>query len=84
MKETQEKIKAYIVNEILENESPGELENDTPLISSGIIDSTSAVTMVGFLEVTFGVKFDHKVLTQDNLDSINAIASLVKSVQKSG
>ena len=55
----------------------GEIENDSPLFSSGLIDSASLVELIVFVETEGGVKFDPDDVTLDNLDSINQILAFV-------
>jgi acyl carrier protein len=52
---------------------PGSLDSDLPLFSSSLLDSTSMVTIVAFLEEKIGLTIDADDLTLDNFDSISAI-----------
>lgn len=54
-----------------------EIENDSPLFSSGLIDSASLVELIVFVESEAGVKFDPDDVTLDNLDSIDQILAFV-------
>lgn len=54
-----------------------EVENDSPLFSSGVIDSASLVELIVFVEAEGGVKFDPDDVTLDNLDSIDQILAFV-------
>lgn len=56
-----------------------ELEMDTELFSSGILDSFSMVVLVDFVENTASVKFGAFDLNMTNLDSIEAIVRFVDS-----
>lgn len=74
----KEDIKEYIKNNIAKEENL-KLENDTPLISSRIIDSISTLKMVDYLEKKFKIEFQPYEVDTDNLDSINLIAQFVSS-----
>ena len=50
---------------------------DQSLLESGIIDSTSVLTLVMFLEEKFNISVQDEELVPDNLDSITNIASYV-------
>jgi acyl carrier protein len=53
------------------------VDADTPLFSSGIIDSTGMVELIVFVESTSAVKFSPDDITLDNLDSIRRILNFV-------
>jgi acyl carrier protein len=74
----KEDIKEYIKNTIAKDENL-ELENDTLLISSRIIDSISTLKMVDYLEKKFKIEFQPHEVDTDNLDSIDLIAQFVAS-----
>lgn len=50
---------------------------DQSLLESGIIDSTSVLTLVMFLEEKFNISVQDEELVPDNLDSIANITSYV-------
>ncbi|HPK10848.1 MAG TPA: acyl carrier protein [Saprospiraceae bacterium] len=76
MKET---IRNFIQSDIAnDNES---ISYDTPLMSSGIIDSITALQLVSFLEDTFKIEFQPHEVDQENLETIDTIAKFVASKQ---
>lgn len=79
--ETKAAIKEYILDEFLPGEDPDELEDDTPLITDGILDSISTVQLVSFLEERFGVEFQAHEMNVDYLNTISQIADTVASKQ---
>ncbi|MFQ5747048.1 MAG: acyl carrier protein [Gemmatimonadota bacterium] len=72
-------VKSYILEELLPGEDPGALDDSTPLIMGGILDSLSTVKLALFLEERYGVEFAPHEMSADNLDSIGKIADLVRS-----
>ena len=54
------------------------LTNDTPLISSGYVDSFSMVSLLIFLENKFKIKIPPSKATPDAFDSVNKIVKLVE------
>lgn len=52
---------------------PDELEDSTPLFSSGHIDSISLLELIQFLEAQTGFKIPAGDVNLDNLDSIERI-----------
>jgi D-alanine--poly(phosphoribitol) ligase subunit 2 len=56
-----------------------QINTNTPLLSSGIIDSISALELVEFLESTFGFEFQAHEVDQENLDTVDRIEAFVLS-----
>ena len=68
-----EKIRDFIVDNFLFGDGD-RLENDTPFLEGGIIDSTGMLELIGFLEETFGITVEDEELVPENLDSLENIA----------
>jgi acyl carrier protein len=77
MDSIKETIRSYILNEYLPGESPANLTDDTPLRTSGILDSVATLNLVSFIEHTFGVMIDAHDTGVENFDRIEDIAALV-------
>ena len=61
MSAIKDAVLEYVKNEYLEADDDREVDFDTPLISSGIVDSFSMVSLKVFLENKFSIKIpDHK------------------------
>ena len=67
----------YIKKEYLEEDSPLEVTDQTKLISSGIVDSFSMVSLKMFLEKKFHVKIPDNKATPEAFDSVNNIINLL-------
>lgn len=74
--EMKELVMGYIIKEFLEEEESG-LTFDTPLISSGLIDSFSMVSLLVFLEKKFCIKIPPSNATPEAFNSVNNIVDLV-------
>lgn len=74
----KEEIRAYIKLTILQNDKVN-IENNTPLISGGIIDSISTLKMVDYLEQKYKIDFFPHEVDRENLDTIDLIAQFVLS-----
>ena len=48
-------VRSYILENFLEGEDPSALANDTPLLSTGILDSIATLKLVTFLEEQFEI-----------------------------
>jgi acyl carrier protein/D-alanine--poly(phosphoribitol) ligase subunit 2 len=78
---TEEEIKKlivdYVIREYLDDDTT-EVKPDTKLISSGIVDSFSMVSLKTFLEKKFAVKIPDDKATPQAFDSVNNIISLLR------
>ena len=72
-------VKDYILTKYLPGEDPSMLEDTTPLITGGVLDSISTVELVSFLEEQYGVEFEAHEMNADNLDTLNIIADTVQA-----
>lgn len=75
-------VRDYVLAEFLPGEDASELQNDTPLITGGILDSISTVMLVSYLEERFHVKFQAHEINPEHLDTLDRIATTV--VAKAG
>jgi len=67
----------YVTKEYLEDDSEP-ITYDTPLISGGIVDSFSMVSLKRFLENKYGIQIPDDKATPEAFDSVNKIATLVE------
>lgn len=81
MEEMRDIVLNYIVKEYLEDEEE-EITYDTPLISSGYVDSFSMISLLVFLENKFQIKIPPSKATPEAFDSVNKIVSLVSQYLK--
>lgn len=78
MDEDKKMIIDYIKKEFLEDDSDAEIKEDTPLISSGIVDSFSMVSLKTFLEKKYKIQIPDAKATPEAFDTVNNIISLLK------
>jgi acyl carrier protein/D-alanine--poly(phosphoribitol) ligase subunit 2 len=81
LEEMRDIVLNYIVKEYLEDEEE-EITYDTPLISSGYVDSFSMISLLVFLENKFQIKIPPSKATPEAFDSVNKIVSLVSQYLK--
>jgi acyl carrier protein len=77
-------IRDYILKEYLPGESPANLHDDTPLRTSGILDSMATLSLVSFLEDTFAITIDAHETGIEDFDRIEDIAALVSRKKSAG
>ena len=76
---TQERVRAFIVEELRPPTGAEELTPDYPLIERRVIDSMGIFQIVTFLEREFGVEVADDELVAENFGTIGGIAHLVDS-----
>jgi acyl carrier protein len=75
MDDLKETILKYVIEEYAEEGD--EITFDTPLISGGLVDSFSMVSLKRFLEVRYKISIPDADATPEAFDSVNKIADLV-------
>lgn len=75
--EMQETILEYVIDEYVDEDDDEEVQCDTPLISSGIVDSFSMVSLKVFLEKKYQIKLPDDEATPEAFDTVNSIIVLV-------
>ncbi len=68
----------YVKKEYLEEDAEEEVNENTPLISSGIVDSFSMVSLKTFLEKKFNIKIPDDKATPETFDTVTNILNLLK------
>ena len=71
----------YVIDEYVDEDDDEEVGFDTPLISSGIVDSFSMVSLKVFLEKKCHVSLPDKEATPEAFDTVNKICELVRRFQ---
>ncbi len=68
----------YIVKEYLEEGDDREITETTPLISGGIVDSFSMVSLKRFLEKKYAIQIPDADATPQAFDTVRSIVALVR------
>ncbi|MFZ5434483.1 MAG: acyl carrier protein [Calditrichota bacterium] len=72
----------YVVREYLEEDDDREVTPTTPLITGGIVDSFSMVSLKRFLEKKYQISIPDADASPEAFDSVESIVALVKRFQK--
>ena len=75
--EIKAKLRAYILQHHLRGEYESNLKDDTPLRTSGIIDSIGTIELVSFVENTFNIELEAHETGIENFDRIDDLAALI-------
>lgn len=76
--ELKDLIIDYVKKEYLEEDNEEEIDENTPLISSGIVDSFSMVSLKTFLEKKFNIKIPDEKATPEAFDTVNNMMNMLK------
>ena len=78
MADMHDAIRDYVIDEYLEDDDDREVENDSPLITGGIVDSFSMVSLKRFLERKYDISIPDADASPEAFDTVNSIADLVQ------
>jgi acyl carrier protein len=81
MDDLKDIVLKYVAEEYLEADSDP-ITFETPLISGGIVDSFSMVSLKRFLENKYNISIPDDKATPEAFDSVNKIAVLVREFVK--
>jgi len=81
MDELKQVILSYVIKEYLEEGDDRTVDVETPLISGGIVDSFSMVSLKRFIEKRYAIQIPDAEATPDAFDTVTRIAELVARVQ---
>jgi len=82
MDEIKRAVRDYVVKEYIEEGDDREVTDSTPLISGGIVDSFSMVSLKRFLERKYQIQIPDAEASPAAFDTVNSIAALVERFQK--
>jgi acyl carrier protein len=77
MNEIKQVIKQFL-SQVLPDGKMANVGDDTPLRTSGILDSTALLQLVGMVEGKFGIEVSAYDAGIENFDRINDIAAFVQ------
>jgi acyl carrier protein len=79
MNNVESTVKDYILKEFLPGTHSAELTETTPLVTGAILDSLATLRLVAFLEERFGIEIAPHEASVEHMNTIQDIASLVRS-----
>jgi acyl carrier protein len=69
-------LRGFFVREVLDGDD-SVLDEDTSLMTSGIMDSRTLLQLLAFVEESYGLEISFADLNPDNLKTIRSIARLI-------
>lgn len=76
--EIREEIRRYVLENFVPAGQGDSLEDTTPLISGGLIDSIGMIGLISFIEGRFDVEFTPREVDTHRMDTIELIELLVR------
>ena len=71
-------VRSFVANWFRDGKEEG-LEDDTPLVTSGMVDSAGVIEVVEFLEKQFRVSVSASDVSLANCNTLRSLTELVKS-----
>ncbi len=81
MAEIKETILDYVKDEYLDEDDDKEINFNTPLISSGIVDSFSMISLKRFLETKYNIQIPDSKATAEAFNTVNNIVKTVEEIK---
>ncbi len=74
--EIHEALRSYIIETLLHGEA-GELDDESPLLEWGVIDSLAMVGLLAFIQAKFGVRVPDRDVSPRNFATIAALQRMI-------
>ena len=81
MDEMHKVVLDYVIDEYLDEDEDEEIGVDSPLISAGIVDSFSMVSLKLFLEQKYDVKIPDEQASPEAFDTVRSICNVVTAIK---
>lgn len=78
MSQVADTIRQFILTKYLPGESPENLRDDTPLRTSGVLDSLATLALISFIEQEYAIEVEAHETDVDNFDRIQDIVAFVE------
>ena len=75
-------VRDYITREYLQEGDERQITDNSALITSGIVDSFSMVSLLRFLEKRYSIHIPDEAATPEAFDTVERIAAVVRRFQK--
>ncbi len=79
MPSVEETLRSFICSNILFSTDGFPFTNDTSFIDNGIVDSTSVLELVAFIEKQFCISVDDIEVIPENFDSIASLSKYIRT-----
>jgi acyl carrier protein len=80
MSATDDRIRTFIETKFKPKSSGRPFDDDTPLFSSGIVDSFGVLELIAFLEDAFKIDIDVNKFELRDFDTVRKVSGLVSTI----
>lgn len=77
----RQSLREYLESNVLGSQTGIAIEDATPLLAEGIIDSMGTLELLSFVEETFGVTVADNEVVEANLGSLDALVRFITAKQ---
>lgn len=81
MDDRKEKIRIFIVKNILNESDRDNISDDLDMIASGLLDSLAIVQLIRFMESTFAITISEADVDPVNFSCLNALSRFISKKQ---
>ncbi|MFT3775356.1 MAG: acyl carrier protein [Minicystis sp.] len=71
-------VRDFILTQCLPGEAPENLQDDTALRTSGVLDSMTTLKLVSAIEAAAGIEVEAHDVSDDNFESVEKIVAFVE------
>ena len=82
--EIKTEVREFVARHYLPDEPAESIEDTTPLVTSGIIDSIGMLGLVDFIESRYAIEFMPREIDVHALDTVERITSLIRAKLSGG
>jgi len=79
MQQIEQEVRQFVIDNFVFDASNGNLSNDDSFFDTGLLDSMGVLTLVEFVCGKYSITIVDNELQPDNWDSVNRIATFVRS-----
>ena len=79
MQGVKDQVKGYLLDNFLMGGMDQDIQDETSLMDSHILDSTGFIELISYLEEQFQIQVSDDEMVPDNLDSLKNIAHFVSN-----
>jgi acyl carrier protein len=79
MQAIEEMLRTFIAENVLFSSDGFPYSDDTSFLDNGIVDSTSVLELVAFIEEQFCISVKDSEVIPENFDSISSLSKFIKS-----
>jgi acyl carrier protein len=76
-------LREFILQKFLPGEDPAALDDETPLITGGVLDSIATIQYASFVEDRYGIELPNDILTAEGIDTLAKMAAIVQEKTRS-